>query len=108
MPNSLRPVLSAFKVGTTVDAAWTLPNTDTLTNSHLRDGDRVELEADTKGDFAGGSFVVPRGTLGHVTNPKRNAPKDARAKPLTFSQSSRSPLKAASDSFRCRMRRFAS
>ena len=47
-----------------------MPNSDSLTNIHLRDGDLVELEADTQGDFAEGAFVVPRGTLGSVTESK--------------------------------------
>lgn len=75
MPNTPTPVLAAFEIGTTVDEAWTMPNADTLTNNHLRDGDLVELEADTKGDFAGRAFVVPRGTLGTVTESKAQRPE---------------------------------
>jgi hypothetical protein len=75
MTKSNYPVLPAFEIGTTVDEAWTLPNADTLTNNHLRVGDLVELEADTKGDFSGGSFVVPRGTLGTVTESRAQRPE---------------------------------
>lgn len=70
MPKPLCPVLPVFEIGSTVDGAWALPNADTLTNHHLRDGDLVELEAGTKGDFEGGQFVVPRGTLGTVSESK--------------------------------------
>jgi hypothetical protein len=69
------PVLTKFDATTTVDEAWTLPNASTLTNTHLRFGDLVELEAATKGDFVAGAFVVPRGTLGHVTDPKAHRPE---------------------------------
>ena len=84
MPNTLTPVLAAFEVGTTVDEAWTLPNADTMTNNHLRDGDLVELEADTKGDFNGRSFVVPRGTLGTVTECKAQRPERASGESSHF------------------------
>jgi len=77
MPNRHTPVLAAFEVGITVDEAWTMPNADTMTNSHLRDGDLVELEADTKGDYNGRSFVVLRGTLGTVTECKAKRPQRA-------------------------------
>lgn len=73
--NAPRPVLPKFDVGTTVDEAWTLPNAATLTNETLRDGDLVELEAATQGDFAGVAFAVPRGTLGHVTDARARRPE---------------------------------
>ena len=75
MSNAPSPVLPPFKVGITIDDAWALPTADTFTSSHLRDGDFVELEANTKGVFAGGSFVVPRGTLGNVTEAKAQRAK---------------------------------
>ena len=75
MPTTLNPLLPPFEVGTTVDAAWTLPNAYTETNIHLKNGDLVELGADTKGDFDGGPFIVPRGTLGSVAESKAQRPE---------------------------------
>ena len=70
MATILTPLLPRFEAGITADAAWALEKADTETNSHLRDGDQVELLAETKGDFDGGSFIVPRGTLGSVAESK--------------------------------------
>lgn len=75
MTTTLNPLLPRFEAGITVDAAWELPNADTETNIHLRNGELVELLAETKGDFDGGSFIVPRGTLGSVAESKAQRAK---------------------------------
>lgn len=69
-----KPVLPPFDGETSSDQAWSLPNAGSFDDHNLRDGDTVELKADTRGEFDAGNFIVPGGTLGTVIEARVNRP----------------------------------
>jgi hypothetical protein len=69
-----KPVLPTFDGETSFDQAWSLSNAGSFDDHDLRDGDTVQLKADTRGEFAAGNFIVPGGTLGTVTEARANRP----------------------------------
>ena len=72
--SAISPVLNPFDGEMASDRAWSLPDAGSFDDHSLRDGDIVELKADTRGEFVAGDFIVPGGTLGTVIEARANRP----------------------------------